>query len=42
MDYSLHMLARAEHELMTRSLRPIPEPGYQVAERRSRNGVATK
>ncbi len=36
MDYSLHMLARAEHELLARSLRPVPEHGYQVAERRSR------
>ncbi len=30
MDYSVHMLARMEHEQMIRSLAPVPEYGEPV------------
>jgi len=36
MDYSVHMLARAEHERMVRSLPPVPEDDYYAVERKSR------
>jgi hypothetical protein len=32
MDYSTLMTSRAEHNLMIRSLRPIPEYGYTISE----------
>ena len=35
MDYSQHMLARAEHDRMVKSLPPIPEYGYHLRERKS-------
>ena len=36
MDYSQHMLARAEHERMAKSVPKVPEYGYNVVEHRSR------
>ena len=35
MDYSVHMLARTEHEQMVRSLPSVPEYGYHLAERKT-------
>jgi hypothetical protein len=32
MDYSVHMLARAEHNRTIRSLPTVPEYGYNLAE----------
>jgi hypothetical protein len=37
MDYNAHMVARAEHERMVRSLPAVPEYGYNVAEPKSSN-----
>jgi hypothetical protein len=38
MDYSQHMLARAEHDRMVKSLPTIPEYGYHLRERKSGTG----
>lgn len=33
MDYSVHMIARAEHNLMVRSLPRVPEYGERIVDR---------
>jgi hypothetical protein len=38
MDYSVHMLARAEHNQMVKSLPPVPEYGNHLRERKSGTG----
>ena len=38
MDYSQHMLARAEHDRMVKSLPPVPEYGYHLREGKSGTG----
>ena len=35
MDYSQHMLARAEHNQMVKSVPPVPEYGYHLQERKN-------
>ena len=38
MDYSQHMLARAEHDRMVKSLPSVPEYGYHLRKRKNGAG----